>query len=94
MDEDGSLSTRAFVSDDVDELKGVADGAVGVRPAGHLVLPHLQHIVILSQTKTTFSLLLYSRNYYNYYSFPFTKRQYHKYYHLFIYLHFGNDNSL
>lgn len=52
MDDDGSLSTRAFLSDDVNELKGVADGAVGVRPAGRLVLPHLQHVVVLSQTAT------------------------------------------
>lgn len=61
MDDDGSLSTRALFSDHVDELKGVADGAVRVRPARALVLPYLQHIVVLSHTATF--LLLHILNY-------------------------------
>lgn len=60
VDDDRSLSTWTFFSYNIDELKGVTDGAVRVRPARGLVLPYLQHIVILEHrtTRMTFNSLL------------------------------------
>lgn len=48
MDHSRAILGGALFFHHVDELKGVADGTVRVRPAGGAVVLHLQNIVILS----------------------------------------------
>lgn len=48
MDHSRAILGGALFFHHVDELKGVADGTVRVRPAGGTVVLHLQNIVILS----------------------------------------------
>lgn len=48
MDHNSALSMCALFPDDVDELKGITDGSVWIRPTWSLVAANLQHVVILS----------------------------------------------
>lgn len=45
----GSVSGHSLLLDDIDELKGAADGSVRVGPFRALEVTHLQHIVILGE---------------------------------------------
>lgn len=44
-----SVSDHGLLLDDIDELKGAADGSVRVGPLRALEVTHLQHIVILGR---------------------------------------------
>lgn len=47
VDHSGAVLSGALFFHQVDELEGVADGTVRVRPAGGAVVFHFQNVVVL-----------------------------------------------